>query len=528
MSRPTSYPTGDEFRSAARREGGVDRRVFMAYVAGLTAAPLVSMAGSASAGMPEYPFTLGVASGDPAARSVLLWTRLAPRPMEIGGGMDPLPVTVTWEVAEDEQFKKVVSSGREMATPQLGHSVHAVAEGLRPDRWYYYRFTAGGAHSPVGRTRTTPTKFDSPEGFRFAFASCQHYETGHYAAYRHMADQDLDMVVHLGDYIYEGKAGKGVRQHIGRELESLDDYRRRHALYRGDALLQAMHARCPWMVTWDDHEFDNNYAASISEKLEVDPVDFLIRRANSYQAYYEAMPLRPRSLPKGPNMRLYRKVRIGDLAEMYVLDTRQYRCDQPQGDGKHAIDAACLAANQSMLGAEQLEWLEASLLTSSSRWNILAQQVMMGAVDIAADGHGYSMDQWSGYVGERNRLLSFIEERRISNPVVLTGDIHSNWVNDLHADDLNDKSSLVATEFVGTSISSGGNGPKKTDLSKLQSKNPNVKFHDRQRGYVACELNRDNWTTRFYAVDDVTKTDSRVDELASFVVESGKPGAQKA
>ncbi|QDV72635.1 alkaline phosphatase D family protein [Botrimarina mediterranea] len=527
MNRPTTT----EFRNEARRVGGVDRRLFMAYVAGLTAEPLLAKAARITGGgqLPEYPFTLGVASGDPLATSVLLWTRLAPRPLEAGGGMDPLPIAVKWEVAEDEQFKKVVSRGREMATPQLGHSVHAVAEGLRPDRWYYYRFTAGGAESPVGRTRTTPKKFASPDGFRFAFASCQHYESGHYAAYRHMAEQDLDMVVHLGDYIYEGKAKKGgVREHVGNEIESLDDYRRRHALYRSDALLQAMHAQCPWMVTWDDHEFDNNYAASVSEKLEVDPVDFLVRRANAYQAYYEAMPLRPRSLPKGPNLRLYRKVRIGDLAEMFVLDTRQYRCDQPQGDGKHAIDATCLAANQSMLGAEQLEWLEASLLTSSSRWNILAQQVMMGAVDRAGNDEGYSMDQWSGYLGERNRLMSFLAERRVANPVVLTGDIHSNWVNDLHANDLDEKSPIVATEFVGTSISSGGNGPKKTDLSKLQAKNPNVKFHDRQRGYVACELTHDNWTSRYYTVDDVTKSDSRVDELATFVVESGQPGAQRS
>ncbi|MCO6047639.1 alkaline phosphatase D family protein [Aeoliella sp. ICT_H6.2] len=524
-------PTTQQFRAAARRAGGVDRRLFMAYVAGLTAAPMVRAADKLETEKPvsNDPFTLGVASGDPANNSVLLWTRLATQPLEPGGGMDLAPVRVRWEVAEDEQFNSVVQRGRSWATPQLGHSVHVAVDGLRPDRWYHYRFMVGDATSPVGRTRTTPRRVASPDLFRFAFASCQHYEAGHYAAYRHMAEQDLDMVVHLGDYIYEGKGKKGgVRKHLGKEINSLDDYRIRHAQYRSDPLLQAMHAQCPWMVTWDDHEFDNNYAGDISEQLDVDPVEFLIRRANAYQAYYEMMPLRRRSLPQGPHMRLYRKVRIGDLAEMFVLDTRQYRSDQPHDDTKHDIDDDCLQPTQSLLGTKQRDWLEGSLLASESRWNILAQQVMMGAVDRKqGPEREYSMDQWPGCQYERNHLMSYLADRRVSNPVVLTGDIHSNWVNDLHQDDLLGESPVVATEFVGTSISSGGNGPKSLDISALQNENPGLRYHDRRRGYVACELTPESWTSRYYAVDDVTDPESAVEQSAAFVVESGRPGAQQ-
>jgi alkaline phosphatase D len=523
----------EEFRRLARASGGVDRRLFMAYLASLTAAPTLR---AAERVVPDntfrdYPFTLGVASGDPTPQGVVLWTRLAPRPLEPGGGLDPAPVVVRWEVAEDEQFQRVLDSGREHAMPQLGHAVHVTVDGLRPDRWYYYRFLSGGASSPVGRTRTMPARSAKPERFRFAFASCQHYEAGHYAAYRHMAEQDLDLVMHLGDYIYEGPGKEGgVRRHVGAEIHSLDDYRIRHALYRSDPLLHGMHGACPWMVTWDDHECDNNYANETTEEPVVDPVEFLIRRANSYQAYYEAMPLRRRSLPHGPQMRLYRKLAFGDLAELFVLDTRQYRTDQPQGDGKHDLNDQCRSPEQTLLGNNQRQWLQSSLLGSRGRWNILAQQVMMGAIDLKkGPKRRFSMDQWPGYLYERNHLMSFFQERQVANPVVLTGDIHANWVNDLRVDDFDESAPVVATEFVGTSISSGGNGPKiAPDADHVQRENPSVQFLDRQRGYVACELSPGEWRSRYFAVEDVTSPESDVNELASFVVRPGQAGAVKA
>lgn len=370
-----------------------------------------------------------------------------------------------------------------------------------------------------------------PDRLRFAFASCQHFESGLFTAYQHMAEQDLDMVVHLGDYIYEGRGRKGqVREHIGGELHSLEDYRIRYAQYRSDPLLSGMHARCPWVVTWDDHEFDNNYAGSVSEEEGIDPVEFLIRRANAYQAYYEAMPLRRRSLPRGPHMRLYRKLSFGRLAEMMVLDTRQYRTDQPNGDRRHDLNNEARANAASLLGEVQRSWLESSLIASGGTWNVLAQQVMMATVDrTIGDERGYSMDQWPGYLFERNRLVSFLDERRVPNPVVLTGDIHSNWVNDLRVDDLRPESPVVATEFVGTSISSGGNGQASPpELDSLLAENPCVRFHNRERGYVACELTPESWRSDYIVVDDVTKPGGNVTCRASFAIEAGRPGAEPA
>lgn len=521
--------TLEDFRAAAERAPSVDRRLFLAYLAGLSTVPLLGLESRAATSTPSFsadPFQLGVASGDPTADGMVLWTRLAPQPLEPGFGMDPTPVSVDWEIADDARFTKIRQSGTAVATPQLGHSVHVEVAGLPTDRWYFYRFRVGGAESPVGRTRTMPAVDSLPQKLRFAFASCQHYETGYYTAYQHMAEQDIDLVFHLGDYIYEGKGvDKRVRKHLGKEIRSLNDYRIRHAQYRSDPLLQAMHTKCPWVVTWDDHECDNNYAGGICEKLQADPVKFLRRRANAYQAYYEALPLRKSSLPQGPDMQLYRNVSFGRLANGFVLDTRQYRSDQPNNDKRHDINDACYTQEGTMLGAAQRGWLETELADSQATWNVLAQQVMMGTVDrVAGEARGYSMDQWSGYLRERNQLMGFLAAQRVSNPVVLTGDIHTHWANELHVDDLNPESPIVASEFVCTSISSGGNGiDKPPHLAALLSENPHVKFHNAQRGYVACEVTPTEWRSDYYVVDNVTKPNGNVTKRASFTVESGRP-----
>ena len=253
----------------------------------------------------DNPFQLGIASGDPDEHGFVIWTRLAPKPFE-GGGMPLNAVAVQWEVAEDEKFSKIVRKGESIALPQLAHSVHVEVEGLQAGRWYWYRFMIGNEISPVGRARTMPALEETPEQLRFAFASCQHWESGYYTAYQHMTNEDLDLVIHLGDYIYEGSTGKGgVREHIGTEIQTLADYRTRHAQYKTDTHLQAVHAQFPWLVTWDDHELDNNCAGDISEEKDVESRAFLARRANAYQAYYEHMPLRRRSIPAGPNMELF-------------------------------------------------------------------------------------------------------------------------------------------------------------------------------------------------------------------------------
>jgi len=528
---------------AIRYEGGVSRRLFLAYGVALAALPNLAIRAAAAEKSPAFdgdPFSVGVASGDPDSTSVVLWTKLAPKPMEPNGGMGRETIEVHWELADDEAMKKVVARGTAPATPELGHSIHVEVDGLKPDRWYFYRFRSGDASSPVGRTRTLPADDANPDQVRFAFASCQNYEQGLFTAYEHMAKDDLDLVFHLGDYIYESPgADKRVRKHTGPEkskIMSLEDYRGRHLQYRSDPLLHHMHAKCPWFVTWDDHEVDNNYANDISEKNDfskrsVEPAKFLIQRAAAYQAYYEMMPLRKRSLPIGPDMLLYRKATFGRLAEWLVLDTRQYRTDQPNKDGKKPLNTEALDPKNSLLGTQQREWLEKSLISSGAKWNILAQQVMMGMVGSISllKEPVYSMDQWPGAAHERMELVKFLADRKIANPVVITGDIHSNWVNNLRVDDRKSEMPVVATEFVGTSISSGGNGPKEPKgEDTLLAANPCVKFHNRQRGYVRCTIKPGTWTSDYVVIDEVMKAGGNASTLASFVVEAGQPGAKKA
>lgn len=513
-----------------------DRRGFLLSGASLAILPLASkMAWGRiyrSYEFSEYPFQLGVTSGDPVEDGVVLWTRLATKPIEgKSSGIPSENFEVTWELAYDEGMKQVVQTGTSVATPQLGHSIHIEVSGLEPDRWYWYRFRCGDAESPIGRTRTMPAMDKNPEKLRFAFASCQHYETGFYTAYRHMSQDNLDLIVHLGDYIYEGKARDNqIRKHVGPELMTLDDYRARYALYKSDLDLQAAHQAAPWLVTWDDHEFDNNYAGLISEQSNVPPSVFMERRAAAYQAYYENMPLRAVSIPKGHDMQLYRRAYFGNLAQFEILDTRQYRSDQPNNDKSSDLIGDVFAPNASMLGAEQERWLSEGLIGSDAQWNILAQQVMMGRADRApGEVRRFSMDQWSGYDVARTRLLELIASRNNKNTVVLTGDIHNNWVNDLQVQFDDPNAPVVATEFVGTSISSGGNGtanPK--GLEELLSENPFVKFHNAERGYVRCTVTRKSWQSDFQVVEFVDKPGAPNVTRATFVVERDRPGAVRA
>ncbi len=519
-------------RSCHIRALAADRRRFLLGGGALSLLPWLPLAAEESSPVRNQlaiglnPFTLGVASGDPSSNGFVIWTRLAPLPLE-GGGMPPEIVDVQWEISQHEDFREIVQKGTSQAVPQLAHSVHVEAEGLQPDRWYWYRFRVGDVVSPIGRARTCPELHVLPDRLRFAFTSCQNFEDGYYTGYQRMAEEDLDLVIHLGDYIYEFQAKNDrVRKHVGAELNSLDDYRNRHAQYKTDAWLQAMHAKCPWLLVWDDHEFDNNYAGSISEQTEVQSADFLLRRANAYQAYYEHMPLRRRSIPHGPFMKIYRSIPYGRLVNFQMLDTRQYRSDQPQGDGNKPLADGVYDPNSTILGERQEGWLMGSLLRSNSHWNVLAQQIMMARVDRATgDEARYSMDQWSGYDAARNRLLGFLAERRILNPVVLTGDIHSNWVNDLLVDFNQPDSAPIATEFVCTSISSGGNGTKDPDyVPQLRAENPFVKLQNEERGYVSCTVTAKSWQSDYQAIEFVDRPDAPRVTRASFTVESGRAG----
>lgn len=474
-----------------------------------------------------YPFQLGVASGDPSADGFVLWTRLAPQPLE-GGGMPDEPVWVHWRVAEDEAMTKVVAKGKEVAGPDWAHSVHVEVTGLRPDRWYWYEFRAGAEISPRGRTRT----LESPDRaanetsmLKMAFASCQHWEAGFYTAYQHMLEESPDLVFHLGDYIYEGPAKEGqIRKHNSAEIMTLADYRNRHAQYKTDPALQAIHRNAPWVVTWDDHEFDNNCAGDCSEEQNVAVATFLNRRAAAYQAYYEHMPLRAACIPKGPGMKIYRSVRHGGLVDFHVLDTRQYRSDQPNGDGLKCLEPGALDPNATILGAPQREWLFGELGKSRATWNVLAQQVMMARVDrFKGEEERCSMDQWPGYEVERQAVLNAFRDLKVSNPVVLTGDIHTHWANELTCMPGQPDSSSVGSEFVCTSITSKGNGKGIPGyLPDLTAENPCVKYHSDHRGYVSCTIDSKVWRADFRTIDFVTRAGAELHTPASFVVESGR------
>ena len=517
-----------------------DRRRFLQSLAALGVYSTASPARAQLLDKPRfaaYPFSLGIASGYPLPASVMLWTRLAPVPGAPGGGMPAGVVPVRWEVARDEKFAHIAAAGTAHATPDWAHSIHAEATGLEPARWYWYRFIAGDVASPVGRTRTAPAAGGRPDKLRFAFASCQHYEAGYFGAYRHIVRDNLDLVVFLGDYIYESsRARDQVRRHGSSEPHTLDDYRARHALYKGDADLQGAHAMLPWIFTWDDHEVENDYAADRSENVD-HPEWFLARRTAAYKAYYEHMPLRPEMIPYGPHARLYSRWGHGNLASFHLLDDRQYRspqaCPRPARGGSNTVDVAdCPALDEperTMLGRTQEQWLEAGLGASRTTWNVLAQQTTMAQFDQKpGPGRRAWTDGWDGYPAARRRVVDFIAERKVANPVVLGGDVHMFFVNEIKREFDNPASAVVASEFVGTGITQQASFTAET-LDRLTPDNPHVKFADnRFRGYARIEVTPKSMSVDLRAMEHVSSRDSGCSTLATFVVEDGRPGPQKA
>ena len=487
--------------------------------------------GSSQPDLPDTdsPFTLGVASGDPRPGGVVLWTRLALDPLN-GGGMPIRDLEVEWEVAEDDRLAKVVARGTKVASPGYAHSVHVTLDGLRPARWYWYRFRLGKHLSPVGRTRTAPTAGARLDRLRLAFASCQDYQTGLYTAYEYLADEDIDLVVHLGDYIYEYgvRSGDTVRKHEGSAVTDLLGYRNRHALYRSDPHLQQAHANFPWLVTWDDHEVANDYAGAAAQDAQA-PESFLARRAAAYRAYYEHMPLRRSSLPRGPEMRIYRRAQFGDLVQISMLDTRQYRSDQPCGGTIQPRCTEALSESQTMTGPAQERWLLQNLDRSPARWNVIGQQTMLGQFK-AGEGSGalFNMDAWDGYAAARARLLGFMARRKPSNPVVITGDVHSSWVNNLVTNFEDETSDVVGSELVGPSVSSEMPPQLRLAVEIARADNPHTKFFDGgSHGYVLSDVDRTRMRSDFRVVENVTTPGAPVSTLASFETENGRAGAQQ-
>ncbi|NIK54700.1 alkaline phosphatase D family protein [Kribbella shirazensis] len=480
-----------------------------------------------------YPFTLGVASGDPTPDSVVLWTRLAVEPLapDGNGGMPPCRMPVLYQVATDENFAHVVKAGTAFAAPELGYSVHPEVYGLQPGRHYWYRFRVGNQLSPVGRTRTAPAPGTMPSLLRFGFASCQSYHGGHYTAYQHLAEEDLDLVLHLGDYIYEESYGfstdhdgKPLPEYMLDEVTTLTGYRLQYALYKSDPHLQAAHAASAWINTFDDHEVEDGWVAGASKadtEPDQDPAVFRQRKLAAFQAMYENLPLRHTQMPAGPDIRVHRRVDYGNLANFTMLDTRQYRSAR---NGRED-------PNATMLGGKQADWLIDGFSTSPARWQIVGNQVPMAQLDRNPDENVVSWfaDCWDAYTVERDRVLTEAHEREVDNLVVVTGDRHSNYLMDLKADYDNPDSPVVGTELVGTSISSGRDGADMLPVGENYLRaNPHMKFCNFQRGYNRVTVTPDRLVTDFRVVPYVSRPDAPISTRASFVVENGRPGADPA
>lgn len=492
----------------------------------------------------SYPFSLGVASGDPLPNSVVLWTRLAPEPLAPDGlgGMDHRPVRVEWEVATDDGFRHVARRGTVTATPELAHSVHPEVWGLEPGRDYWYRFRALGEVSQVGHTRTAPAYGSRLDRLAFAFASCARWDQGYYTAYRHLAEEDVDVVFHLGDYIYEyGIDGNGgdrkvaTSAYLATEATDLARYRLQYGLYKSDPDLIRAHLAHPFVVTPDDHEVENNWAGLYPEEgSQSKGARWLPRRAAAFRAYYEHLPLRASALPVGPDMRVYRSLAYGDLVEFDVLDTRQFRDDQAYGDGSHPaspeLSPDMYDPRRTMMGLRQEAWLQHRFARSSTRWHVLANHAPMAATDIdPGPGKTLYTDPWDGYIANRNRVLGGARAAGVENLVVITGDRHQNYASNLLLDYDDPGSPVVGTEFVGTSITSGGNGSDMTAGGRtVLEANDHVKFFNNQRGYVRVRLDRDQWASDFRVIPYVDRPGAPVSTRATWAVESGRPGVQLA
>ncbi len=484
----------------------------------------------AFAAMPgAYPFTLGVAAGDPWPDGFVIWTRLAPDPLGEHGGMPMAPVTVRWEVAEDDSFTRVVRSGEALARPELAHSVHVEVDGLLSRRPYWYRFMAGGNNtSPVGMARTAPAAVDLPERLRIAVAGCQKWEHGFFDAWGHLAaEPELDLVFHYGDYIYEGAptplSSYIPRQHLGGELYSIDDYRRRYAQYKADPQLQAAHAACAFAVSFDDHEVDNNWAGDF-DRDGTPPEIFALRRMAAMQAWYEHMPVRRAQMPGMHGMLAYRRLAFGRLLDMHVLDTRSFRSDQPCEDGKALPCPFAAHASPTMLGQAQEDWLDAGL-GGQARWNLLAQQVLMMPYDRrpnAAAEPDYPFDTWDGYRPARKRLTDSIARHGRGNTVVASGDFHRHFAGTVPLDDTRPDGEMVAIEFLATSITSNGDGMPIPDAEFQLSNNPHIKLMTDQRGYQLFEISPEKWRTDVKVMDRVSTAGGRISTAASFSATPGR------
>jgi alkaline phosphatase D len=471
------------------------------------------------------PFSLGLASGDPSAFGVVLWTKIAPEPLTQGGGMPGQPIEVDWEVASDERMRDIVAKGTEIARPELAHSVHAEVEGLLPARDYFYRFKVGAERSVIGRTRTMPGPGMMNE-VRFGVIGCQRYEHGFWGAYNDVAEAKPDFVYHYGDYIYEGRAVKRTSAALGRyvrelpglpqECYSLADYRLRYAIYKSDPKLQRAHLATPFIHSFDDHEVANDWTSDVDVKGAPKDI-FLLRRAAAMQAWYENLAVRRTSLPRGPDVQMFRRFEIGDLIRFNVLDTRQYRtglvCKGKTTD--KCPDG--INEDHTMLGERQEAWLNDGFKSAAKPWTVLGQQILMAEIHAET-----KPDKWDRAPAARKRLFDAIEQSRTANVIALTGDVHYGAAAELKRNFSDIKSATLGIEFVGNSVSShtaainSGAWGEKTRQAL-----PYVKHVDTRKGWTQHQVSKTTWTAEFRIQNDPTDDNAKLETGKRMMVEAG-------
>ena len=515
----------------------IDRLSRLAAILALASFHRAPAAQASPARLPagDDPFVLGVASGVVRPDSVVLWTRLVRRPYEPGGGMPDFPIAVRWELAADERFAQPLRSGEAIAWPDRAHSVHVEVDGLPPATAFHYRFRAGAHASATGRTRTAPAADADVATLRMALASCQHYEQGAFAVHREIAERELDFVVFVGDYIYEGSSTRRlVRAHEAGTATTLDGYRARHATYKLDRDLRAAHAAHPWLVTWDDHEVENDYADDHSPS-GCSSEAFLRRRAAAYQAYFEHMPLALASRPNGPAMTIHDRFVWGRLAELWTLDDRQYRSAQACSDapraGGRVIGAWCGEVGEpsrTVFGAAQEAWLARGLADSQRSWRLVAQgtQISGTGIDTPAGRQFYS-DGWEGYPQARERLLRAAAQARLGGVVCLGGDVHRHVAARLRVRANDERSPIVASEIVASSITS--RGTSEPLMASMRSSNPDI-VHGRgdERGYALITVGREATQCDFRATAHPVFDGAVLHSQARVVIERARPGVHLA
>lgn len=554
--------------TAPSRPHTVHRRTLLGTAsAGAAALTVVSSVdpSAASAGSAARVFRHGVASGDPLPGAVLIWTRVTPTAASAPGSGRGPRVRVGWEVATDERFRHVVRRGSFATGPSRDHTVKVDVTGLEPDTSYHYRFSCAGVTSPAGRTRTAPAADASPDHLRFGVVSCANLQAGWFTAYRALAARDdLHAVVHLGDYLYEygpgeygyGFANEDVRAHRpGHEMVSLADYRQRHAQYKTDPDLQALHARYPWVITWDDHEVANDqWRAGAENHDDATEGPYAARRARAHRAYDEWMPVRLDGTARlGDGDRLFRRLRFGRLAEISMLDLRSYRDQQVQSAAPNPVpvpDPAVSDPDRSITGRRQLDWLKESLSQGRARWKIVGNPVMIAPVDFGAvpkdlldpvndvtgllprDGLPYNVDQWDGYTADRREVFEHIRDRQVRDALFITGDIHSGWACELPYDAATyPLGESAGVEFVCASVTSNNlkditNTPARTTSVVVEqaiiANNRHIKYLDfDSHGFSVLDVTAERAQMDWYVLGDRADRATPVTWSVSYATKAG-------